>query len=226
MQLFGSSGIRNIADRDLLQLVLRLGLAVGKLHRNVVAGCDTRTSSDALKHALISGLLAAGSRCSDAGIVPTPTLAFAARDFDAGAMITASHNPPQYNGLKLFNPDGSAFDAQQRAQIEEMVSNDSFGTAPWAEIKGSSHHNGAIEQHIERILQDFPAGLKARVVVDSNCGAAHYITPALLTRLGCEVIALNCYPSGFFPRDAEPVEANLTDLMKTTRELVPTCRNR
>jgi len=144
MQLFGSSGIRNIADKNLIQLVLNLGLIVGKVHRNVVVGCDTRTSSNALKHAFTSGLLAAGSRCSDAGVVPTPTLAFAAREFDAGAMITASHNPPEYNGIKLFNQDGSAFDSHQRKQIEETVSSDYFNTAPWDEIKSSRLHNGAI----------------------------------------------------------------------------------
>jgi len=193
-------------------------LAVGKVYGNVVVGCDTRTSSDALKHAFISGLLTAGSKCGDVGIVPTPTLAFTAREFDAGAMITASHNPPEYNGIKLFSRDGSGFDSYQRKQIEEIILSDSFSVAPWSEIKRNSTHSGAIEQHIERILQDFPTGLKFKVVVDCGCGAASGVTPYLLTKLGCEVVALNCYPTGFFPRDAEPTESNLGDLMKATRE--------
>ena len=96
-------------------------VAVGRVYDSVVVASDTRTSGDAMKHVFISGLLAAGSRCSDAGTVPTPTLALATRGFTAGAMITASHNPPQYNGIKLVNPDGSAFDVGQRAQIEDMV---------------------------------------------------------------------------------------------------------
>jgi len=219
MKLFGTSGIRGIADKGLMQLALKIGLAVGNVYRNVAVGCDTRTSSQAMKHALISGLLTTGSRCCDDGVIPTPTLAFAAREFDAGAMITASHNPPEYNGIKLLNPDGSAFDSYQQKQIEEMVLDGSFGAAPWEEIKQSSIYNGAIEQHIERILQDFPTGLKLKVVVDSGCGAACVITPYLLTKLGCEVVGLNCYPSGFFPRDIEPTEANLGDLIKATREL-------
>ncbi len=219
MHLFGTSGIRYIADSWLIQLTLKLGLAVGSIYSNVLVGNDTRTSSNALKHAFISGLLAGGSSGYDAGVAPTPTVAFATRGFDAGAMITASHNPPGYNGIKLFNRDGSPFDSYQRKQIEKMVLDESFSAAPWEEIKSSISYSGVIEQHIQRILQDFPHGLKLKVVVDCGCGAACMITPYLLTRLGCEVIGLNCYPSGFFPRNSEPTETNLADLIKATREL-------
>jgi len=218
MRLFGTSGIRALFDESLVYLALKAGLAVGKVYGNVVVGSDTRTSSDVLKHALISGLLAAGSRCEDAGVVPTPTLAFVTRKFNAGVMITASHNPPQYNGIKLLNPDGSAFDSYQQKQIEETILSDSFSIAPWSEIKASGIHNGVIEQHIERILQDFPAGLKLKVVLDCGCGAASVVTPYLLKKLGCEVVEINCYPSGFFPRGIEPTESNLEDLIKATRE--------
>ena len=107
MGLFGSSGIRAVFNKDLLALAFRAGLTVGARYKNVVTGRDTRTSGDAMKHAVIAGLLAAGARCQDAGIVPTPTLAYVTREFDAGMMNTASHNPPEYNGLKLLNPDGS-----------------------------------------------------------------------------------------------------------------------
>ena len=219
MQLFGTSGIRDIVDDRLVYLALRVGLTVGKVYGNVVVGRDPRTSGDVLKHALISGLLAAGARCSDVGMVPTPTLAFVARGFDAGVMITASHNPPEYNGIKLWNPDGSAFDLSQQKQIEEMISGDSLGVAPWGEIKDSGFLDGAVEQHVERILQDFSTVLKLKVVVDCGCGAASVITPYLLRKLGCEVEMLDCYPSGFFPRGAEPTESNLANLMKTTREV-------
>ena len=218
MPLFGTSGIRRVADKELIQLALEVGLAVGRVCPNVVVGCDTRTSSQAMKHALLSGLLSAGSRCCDAGVIPLPTLAYAARGFDAGAMITASHNPPQYNGIKLLNPDGSAFDSSQRREIEEIVSGGSFAVAPWDEIKGGSIYDGAIGEHIAGILHNFPVGLKLKVVVDSCCGAASLVTPALLRKLGCEVVALNCYPSGFFPHHIEPTEANLGDLMQATKE--------
>jgi len=218
MQLFGTSGIRRVADKNLIQLALEVGLAVGKVYGSVVVGCDTRTSSEAMKHALISGLLAAGSRGRDAGVIPTPTLAFAAREFDAGAMITASHNPPEYNGIKLLNPDGSAFGSDQRKQIEEMILDGSLSVARWDKIKNSSIYSGAVERHIEHILRDFPDGLKLKVVVDCGCAAASVVTPYLLRKLGCEVVTLNCYPSGFFPHAIEPIESNLGDLMRATRE--------
>jgi len=201
----------------LVYLALQVGLAVGKLYGNVVVGSDTRTSSDALKHAVISGLLAAGSQCEDAGVVPTPTLGFVAREFDAGVMITASHNPPQYNGIKLLNPDGAGFDSAQQAQVEEAL-NDSPAVAPWDEIKSSDIYHGAVERHIERIIQDFPARFKVKVALDCGCGAASVITPHLLRKLGCEVVAINCYPSGFFPRGIEPTESNLENLITATRK--------
>ena len=218
MQLFGTSGIRRVADKNLIQLALEVGLAVGKVYGSVVVGSDTRTSSEAVKHALVSGLLAAGSRGGDAGVIPTPTLALAAREFDAGAMITASHNPPEYNGIKLLNPDGSAFGSAQQKQVEEMILDGSLSVARWDKIKSSSLYSRAVDRHIEHILRDFPGRLKLRVVLDCGCGAASVVTPYLLRKLGCEVVTLNCYPSGFFPHAIEPTESNLGDLMRATRE--------
>jgi len=218
MRLFGTSGIRGVADKTLIQLALKVGLAVGKVYGSVIVGGDTRTSSEAVKYALISGLLAAGSKSCDTGVIPTPTLALAAREFDAGAMITASHNPPEYNGIKLLNPDGSAFSSDQQKQVEKMILDSSLSVALWDKIKSSSIYSGAVERHIERILRDFPDGLKLKVVLDCGCGAASVVTPHLLRKLGCEVVTLNCYPSGFFPRAIEPTESNLGDLMRATRE--------
>ncbi|MFC1897414.1 phosphoglucosamine mutase [Chloroflexota bacterium] len=218
MQLFGTSGIRRVVDKNLIQLALKVGLAVGKVYGSVVVGSDTRTSSEAVKYAFISGLLAAGSKSCDAGVMPTPTLAFAARGFDAGAMITASHNPPEYNGVKLLNPDGSAFGSDQQKQVEGMILDDSLSVARWDRIKSGSIYSRVVEGHIERILRDFPDELKLKVVLDCGCGAASMVTPYLLRKLGCEVVTLNCYPSGFFPRAIEPIESNLGDLVRATGE--------
>jgi phosphoglucosamine mutase len=219
MYLFGTSGIRRVFDKELIQLALKVGLAVGEIYDSVVVGSDTRTSSSALKHALISGVLAGGAGCFDAGVLPTPTLALATRGFQAGVMITASHNPPQYNGIKLLNPDGSAFDAVQCGEVEELVLGDLATAAPWSGVKnGSSLLDGALEEHVRRIQRDFPDGLGLKVVVDGGCGAAYQITPDLLGRLGCRVVAMNCYPSGFFPRSAEPTEQSLKDLAQAVGE--------
>ena len=218
MRLFGTSGIRDIFNRDLLYLALRAGLAVGRIYPEVIVGSDTRTSSDVLKHAVITGLLAAGARCEDAGVVPTPTLALVAGKFSAGVMITASHNPPQYNGLKFINPDGSSFGSGQQAPIEEMILNESPDITPWNNIRESGVYRGAVEQHVARIIEDFPAGFNLKVVLDCGCGAASVITPYLLRKLGCEVVEINCAPGGFSPRPIEPAESNLEDLIRATKE--------
>ncbi|MBI2850083.1 MAG: phosphoglucosamine mutase [Chloroflexi bacterium] len=218
MKLFGTSGIRRLADSSLLELSLKTGLAVGKIYPNVVVGCDTRTSSEAIKYAFTSGALMSGARCCDAGVIPTPTLALAAKEFQAGAMITASHNPPEYNGIKLWNADCSAFDTDQQQQIEDMILNNSLSAAKWSEIGRSCSRDDAIERHIEHIIRNVPTATKLKVALDCGCGAASVISPYLLKRMGCEVIALNCFPSGFFPHPAEPTEANLGELLQATRE--------
>ncbi len=218
MQLFGTSGIRRLVDRDLVQLALQVGLAVGTVYGNVVVGRDTRTSSSVLRHAVTSGLLAAGARCSDTGVLPSPTVAFVTREFEAGIMITASHNPPQYNGLKLLNPDGSAFSAKQQKQIEDLIAGIKPITVKWDRMQTGEVYSTAVERHVARIKQDFPGGIKLKVVVDCGCGAAYFITPLLLTELGCEVTAFNCYANGIFPHDVEPIEANLGELMRAVKE--------
>ena len=213
-KLFGSSGIRDIVNKEFLQLMFEVGLAVGNSCSSAVIGCDTRTSSDAVKYAFLSGLLSAGAPASDAGIAPTPTLAYASRHFDVGGMVTASHNPPQYNGIKLVNPDGSAFDSAQRDKVERMLSAKSFKLAPWENMTKCTAYAGAVEKHTERILSDFPGKLRVKVVVDCGGGAASVITPHLLTRLGCDVVTLHCQPTGHFPREIEPLPENLGDLMQ------------
>jgi phosphoglucosamine mutase len=217
MQLFGTSGIRRLVDRSLVELALQVGLAVGTLYEKVVIGRDTRTSGPALNHAVTAGLLTAGAGCCDAGIIPTPTVAFITREFQAGIMITASHNPPQYNGLKLLNPDGSAFSASQQKTIEDIVGGLTPVKTQWDRMQSGEVYSTAVEKHIARIVQDFPGGIKMKVVVDAGCGAAYFITPHLLTRLGCEVITLNCYPSGIFPHDVEPTQANLMGLIQAVK---------
>ncbi len=218
MRLFGTSGIRAVVDSWLIGLALRLGLAAGKLNDRVVVGSDTRTSSSAMKHALMAGLLASGADSYDAGVVPTPTLALAAKDFDAGIMITASHNPPEYNGIKILNPDGSAFDRQQQLQLEALLADESIATAAWNGFKPGQVYPDAVEKHIARILANFNSSYNLKIVLDCNCGAGSVITPHLLKRMGCEVIEMNCEPGGSFPHAIEPKEENLGSLMQKVIE--------
>jgi phosphoglucosamine mutase len=133
-------------------------------------------------------------------------------------MITASHNPPQYNGLKLLNLDGSAFSPAQQKQIEDLIAGPTPMDIQWDRMQNGKVYTTAIEKHISRILQDFHDRINLKVVVDCCCGAAYFITPEMLSRLGCEVIALNCNANGIFPHDVEPIEANLGDLMTAVKE--------
>jgi phosphoglucosamine mutase len=146
--------------------------------------------------------------------VSTPTLAYAARNFHCGIMITASHNPPEYNGIKFFNPDGASFGTAQMNDIEKHFFDKDFKTAGWESIKNSNRYPNAVEEHIDGILGSIEK-MKLKVVVDCGCGAASTITPYLFRKLGCKVTTLNSQPDGFFPgRNSEPSLENLSSLMK------------
>jgi phosphoglucosamine mutase len=133
-------------------------------------------------------------------------------------MVTASHNPPEYNGLKFLNPDGSSFGPSQQEQMENAILAESFETVRWEEIEDCLPYEGVIERHIEGIMSGFKHKVKVKAAVDAGGGAASIITPLLLEKLGCEVITLNCQYSGSFPRGGEPAEANLAELCGLVRE--------
>jgi phosphoglucosamine mutase len=152
MSIFGTSGIRRLADSDLLQLAYKVGVAAGTIYSNIVIGTDTRTSGPAIRLAISSGILAAGGRCSYAGIITTPTVAYAARHFQAGIMVTASHNPPQYNGIKMLNPDGSAFSSQQQDEIENLINNPP--SLNWQKMRREEFYDDAETEHLFAILKD------------------------------------------------------------------------
>lgn len=217
-RLFGSSGIRLPFGRELVDISLSLGLACGRRYSDILVGCDTRTSSEILKDILISGLQAAGARVMDAGIVPTPTLAVATKAVDMGIMVTASHNPPEYNGFKIIMPNGSGASAEIERELETAIRKGYNQTAKWTDLGPRERYETAIAEHHDVILRNCSLEREIKVVVDSCCGAASYVTPAVLKKMGCEVVPINCSHSGYPPRNAEPDEATLTELAKTTRE--------
>lgn len=213
MSLFGSSGIRGIVGQAIgPELALSIGAAVGALGRKVVMAKDTRTSGDMMVSALSAGITSTGADVAHAGMVPTPTLARATEYYDIGLMVTASHNPPEYNGVKVWNPDGSAFDTAQMRQVEELIEHKSFKLADWRGVGRCQVHTGAVEDHIAAILDSVETST-AKVVLDCGCGAATAVSPLMLRRLGCSVLGINCQPDGHFPgRLPEPTEENLADL--------------
>jgi len=215
MKLFGSSGIRGkFGDLITPEFMCGVGQAVGAQYGSVVVGWDTRTTSPLLARAALAGLASAGSNACSAGMVSTPTLANATGEFKAGMMITASHNPPSDNGVKLWNPDGSSFGQEPMEKIEKMVLGERIKPAPWDGVGELSSIDWAIDRHMDMITGRI-GPLKAKVVLDCGNGAASTITPHLLRRLGCEVIILNAEPDGSFPgRGSEPTEENTRPLAK------------
>lgn len=176
MRLFGSSGIRGVVNEMMTpELVLKAGKALGSSNKRVVVGRDPRTSGQMLENALISGLLAQGARVTRIGVVSTPTLAHAARDYDCGVMITASHNPSEYNGLKFWNPDGMAFSLKQQDDLERLIESDLKGVS-WKSMGFEVARQDAIRDHIDIILKNV-GRCSLKVVLDCGCGAGATITP-------------------------------------------------
>ena len=215
-KLFGSSGIRGIVNKDVDPLLAtKVGMAVGSSHKSAVIGRDPRTSSEMLNHSLIAGLVAAGCDVTDIGVASTPTLAIATEEYDCGVMITASHNPAQYGGIKLWNSDGCAFDTAQQNEIERRIAENDFSLATWDELGSIGSRYDAVESHIKKIL-DSVSKCTMTVVVDCGNGAGSTITPYVLRRMGCKVITLNSQLDGHFPaRNPEPTKENLTMLSQT-----------
>ncbi len=213
MRLFGSSGIRGIVNEKITpELCQKIGRAVGVEYKNVVLGSDPRPTADMVSAALISGLTSSGANVKRADMIPTPTLAHSAKDFDCGVMITASHNPEEYNGIKLFNPDGSSFNTEQMIKIEKRIFSHAK-LSSWKGVGRVSEHEDAVEKHISSILECVGEGYEQKGVLDCANGAGCSVTPYLLKRMGCEVITLNAQPDGNFPdHPSEPKKDNLTDL--------------
>jgi len=223
-RLFGTSGIRGIFNVDLTpKLALQVGLALATYTNagEIVIGHDTRVSSPLLEHSIISGLLAGGSSVHKLGLIPTPVLAFLTRELkaDAGVMITASHNPPEYNGIKLFNSDSTAYNKEEEKEIEEIVSKKSFTRSAWRGIKT---HTSSDETHryLEAICKVAVLERRWRVVLDPSCGATCHVAPALFRMLGCKVTAVNSQPDGFFPgRSPAPEPEALQSLCEVVKQL-------
>lgn len=224
-QLFGTFGVRRLANTELTpEFASKIAASYGTLVKGKIAvGGDTRTSTEMIKHAVISGLLSSGCDVVDLGFLPTPTVQYAVRNYyDAGIIITASHNPPKYNGLKLVDCDGIGTPDETEIKIEEMFFNDNPGRVAWDEIGEVEENSGVIEEYINEVIRrvdgDAIRKAKLKVIVDCGSGAACFTTPYILRELGCEVITMNCQPDGFFPgRDPEPTESNLKELIEVVK---------
>jgi len=212
LKWFGSSGIRGVAFEEFtMDLACRIGRAVGADHKDVVIGRDARLTGQVFSSAVSAAMMSAGADVCDVGLLATPSLAYAARGRKCGVMITASHNPSEYNGIKLWNPDGSSFDTEQMEGIEAKMER-GVPESDWKSVGHLSEDRNAVADHKRRILSNVGKA-KLSVVVDCANGPAALITPQVLGEMGCRVITLNGALDGSFPgRPAEPTEENLSSL--------------
>ena len=225
----GVSGIRGVVGEFLTpalacQFAEAFGTYVGA--GRVVVGRDTRSSGPMLEHAVICGLLAAGCEVVELGILPTPTIQIyvAATRANGGVAVTASHNPPEYNALKLFNSDGLFFNNYERGELLDLYHQSDFRRVSNAEMRGVEEDRGQAQKlHIARVLEhvdpDRIRARKFRVALDAVNGAGSLMTSSFLAdTLQCDLQAISIDPTKPFPRIAEPRPDTLIELSRLVCE--------
>ncbi len=216
--MFGTSGIRGTVGADVTALLaLRVGRALGAETDRVVVGRDVRESGEPLTAALTAGLREVGTDVIDVGVASTPTIARGVGwlDGDAGVSVTASHNPPSDNGLKLWQASGQAYDSDGRARITDRLEAGNPSLKPWNEF-GDRITTDIEPKHVASIGESIDRSLDLSVAVDLGNGTGRVSVEGLI-EVGCEVDTLNAQPDGRFPgRPSEPTADNcraLTNLV-------------
>jgi phosphomannomutase len=225
------SGMRGIVGKDLTpELVARHAAALGAWARSagrprVVLGRDARTSGPMFARAAAAGLMSVGVEVIDVGVVPTPTVQLAVEHHHAGAglILTASHNPIEWNALKFVGPDGIFLDGPAGERVRQLASAGPERVG-WESVGSYCLDDAAIARHLDRVLAlpmiDVTAIRSRRFHIALDCvrGAGGTTMPLLLERLGCRVSAINLETDGRFPRAPEPLPENLGDLGRLVRE--------
>ncbi len=225
-RLFGTNGVRGIVGRTMTpEIAMRLGLAVGSwllAGARVAVGSDARDSGPHLKAAFCAGVNATGVSTVDLGILPSPGIQLYVRDkrFAAGGIVTASHNPPEYNGIKLVAPDGTETSQVEEDAVETLYRSQLFRLVPWNEVGTHSLDAGAVDHYIEAVLRQVDVrairSAKLKAVLDPGGGAGCVTAPRLLAALGVAVVPLSCTLDGaFLDRPSEPSPANAKRCMQT-----------
>jgi phosphomannomutase/phosphoglucomutase len=226
-RLFGTNGIRGLVNKELTpETAIKIAAATGTFFKSgrLLVGYDARTSGPMLVKAAISGLNAAGCDVFLAGMAPTPTLQYAVKKhkMNGGVIITASHNPPEYNGIKVIWNDGIEISREQEIQIENTFFDDKARYANWDKIGTTRDLPGVVEDYVEAIEKQVDTEGIARkryhVVVDAANSVGSLAAPRLLRELGCKVTTINANIDGTFPgRLPEPRPENLGELAMTVR---------
>ena len=223
--LFGTSGVRGVVNQDLTtDLCKGVGRALGTIlppDSSVCLATDSRLSRELIKNSVIAGLLECGMNVADIEIAPTPALALLTREmgFDAGVMITASHNPPEFNGIKLFNADSIGFDRQQEEQIEAIYHSGKFRTGKTGTLEKVPRMKAKYFDYIQSCLPGCDFNRSLKLMIDPGNGAAAGFAIDVFKKLGFNVIPINDTPDGRFPgRNPEPKEDTLKETIAFLRQ--------
>ena len=228
-KLFGTNGIRGLVNVELTpEMVIKVGCSIGTFfgRKNLLLGYDARTSGPMFAKAVISGLTATGCNVFFAGMAPTPALQYAVKNhqMDGGVIITASHNPPEYNGIKVIWSDGIETSHEQEVEIENIYFDNKIVFAEWDKLGTFRELPGINDEYIQAIEKQVnPAKIAERhfhVVVDAANSVGGLTAPPLLRELGCKVTSINANIDGTFPgRLPEPRPESLTDLASTVKAI-------
>jgi len=230
-RLFGTTGVRKVYGKEFdLEMALNLGKAVGTCVTSgtVIIARDARTTGLMVADTLAAGIMSTGVNVVRGGIIPTPTLAFVTmkHGFDSGLMVTASHNPPEYTGVKFWSGSSMGYTPEKEKKLEEIYETKKFNVASWDALGKETVLENIVNDHIEAILEHCDTELirskSFRVIVDPGNGAGCVLTPYLMQRLDCEVVTINGQLDGQFPgRPSEPEEESLGDLIRMTEKTGP-----
>ena len=204
---FGTDGIRGIAGESLTaDLSFKVGKALGKLlteekeHPKVVIGRDTRISCDMIEHALTAGLTSTGVNVMTVGTIPTPAIAYLTKtiETDSGIMISASHNPYQDNGIKIFGPDGFKLTDEQELEIESLIDNsEQIKNASFEKIGKVYGGNELTQKYIQHIKQSITGDLSdIKIALDCANGATTGVAPFIFGDLEADIETIGCQPNG------------------------------
>ena len=226
-KLFGTNGVRGVVNEQLTpELMLKLAMASGTYFRgaDVTAGCDGRVSGPIFLEIVCAGLASVGCQVWNLGLITTPALQFLTKTWKmkGGTMITASHNPPEYNGLKVMGNQGVELPHEEEVRIERIYFNQEWRREEWSRVKKPLSVSEKFEGYFESIIRNMGGRpqRKLNVLVDAANGVSVLSTPSILEKLGGSATVVNGIIDGTFPgRPPEPTPHNL----QRTSRILPSC---
>lgn len=226
-RLFGTNGIRGLVNLELTpEFMVKIGGTIGTFFQGgrIVIGHDGRTSSPMFVHALTGGLVSTGCTAFNVGMAPTPALQYSVKHhkMKGGVIVTASHNPPEYNGIKVIGDDGIELPREQEIEIENIFFNGEIQWARWDKIGKTRQLPGVLGVYKEAMKRHVNTAAIRKgdyhIVVDSGNGVGSLVAPYLLREMGCQVTTINGDVDGAFPsRPSEPKPGNLNELASAVR---------